>query len=46
LDRSVSDLTGSATLQAWDKGIPDRYQAYMKQARTALEKMTDPPVTK
>ena len=45
LDKSVSDLTGKAAVQAWDKGIPDRYQAYMEDARTALEKMPYPPVT-
>ena len=46
LGQSVSDLTGSAALQAWEKSIPDRYQAYMEQARAALEKMPYPPVTK
>jgi hypothetical protein len=45
LDRSASDLTGNAAVQAWDQGIPDRHQVYMQRARTALEKMPYPPTT-
>ena len=46
LDKSVSDLTGSAAVKAWDKGIPTRYQTAMQQAQKALAKMPYPPVTK
>ena len=46
LDKSVSDLTGSAAVQAWDKGIPSRYQTAMQRAEKALAKMPYPPVTK
>jgi hypothetical protein len=45
LDKSVSDLTGSASLQAWDKGIPERYQTTMQRAQDALAKMPYPPET-
>lgn len=45
LGKSVSDLTGSAALQAWDKGIPTRYQTAMQRAQKALAKMPYPPVT-
>ena len=45
LDKSVSDLTGSAAVKAWDKGIPTRYQTAMQQAQKALAKMPYPPVT-
>jgi hypothetical protein len=33
VDKSVSDLTGSAAVQAWDKGIPERYQTAMQRGR-------------
>ncbi len=46
LGTSVSDLTGDAALQAWDKGIPSRYQTAMQRAQKALAKMPYPPVTK
>ena len=46
LDKSVSDLTGSAAVKAWDKGIPARYQTAMQRAEKALAKMPYPPVTK
>ena len=46
LDKSVSDLTGSAAVKAWDKGIPTRYQTDMQRAEKALAKMPYPPVTK
>jgi hypothetical protein len=45
VDKSVSDLTGSAAVQAWDKGIPERYQTAMQRAEKALAKMPYPPVT-
>ena len=45
VDNSVSDLTGSAAVQAWDKGIPERYQTAMQRAEKALAKMPYPPVT-
>jgi hypothetical protein len=45
LGQSVSDLTGSAAVKAWDKGIPTRYQTAMQKAEIALEKMPYPPVT-
>ncbi len=45
LDKSVSDLTGSAAVKAWDKGIPTRYQTAMQRAQKALEIMPYPPVT-
>jgi hypothetical protein len=45
LDKSVSDLTGSSFLQAWDKGIPKRYETAMQEAEKALAKMPYPPVT-
>jgi len=45
LQNSVSDLRGNATLQAWDNGIPQRYQAAMDQAKEALAQMPYPPVT-
>jgi hypothetical protein len=45
VDQSVSDLTGSAAVQAWNKGIPTRYQTAMQQAQEALAKMPYPPVT-
>ena len=44
--KSVSDLTGAAALQAWDKAIPKRFQTAMQRAQKALEKMPYPPVTK
>ena len=43
--KSVSDLTGTAAVQAWNKGIPTRYQNAMQQAQAALAKMPYPPVT-
>ena len=46
LGKSVSALTGSAAVKAWDKGIPARYQNAMQQAEKALAKMPYPPVTK
>jgi hypothetical protein len=33
VDKSVSDLTGSAAVKAWDKGIPTRYQTAMQRGR-------------
>jgi hypothetical protein len=45
LDKSVSDLTGESAVQAWDKGIPERYQTAMSRAKAALAKMPYPPVT-
>ena len=45
VDKSVSDLTGSAAVQTWDKGIPERYQTAMQRAEKALAKMPYPPVT-
>ena len=45
LGQSVSDLTGSAAVQAWNKGIPERYQTAMQRAEAALAKMPYPPVT-
>jgi hypothetical protein len=45
VDKSVSDLTGSAAVQAWDKGIPKRYETAMQEAEKALAKMPYPPVT-
>lgn len=45
LELSVSNLTGDAALQAWEKGIPTRYQAAMQQAQEALAEMPYPPVT-
>ena len=45
LGQSVSDLTGSAAVQAWNKGIPTRYQTAMQRAEAALSKMPYPPVT-
>jgi hypothetical protein len=45
LDKSVSDLTGESAVQAWDKGIPARYQTAMSRAKAALAKMPYPPVT-
>jgi len=44
LDQSVSSLTGSAAAQAWDKGIPTRFQTAMQRAQKALAKMPYPPV--
>jgi hypothetical protein len=43
--QSVSDLTGTAAVQAWNNGIPTRYQKAMQQAQEALAKMPYPPVT-
>ncbi len=43
--KSVSDLTGTAAVQAWNKGISTRYQTAMQQAQAALAKMPYPPVT-
>ena len=40
-----SNLTGKTALQAWDKGIPVRYQAAMEQAQEELAGMPYPPVT-
>jgi hypothetical protein len=45
VDKSVYDLTGSAAVQTWDKGIPERYQTAMQRAEKALAKMPYPPVT-
>ena len=45
LQDSFSDLKGDDVLQAWDNGIPARYQAAMKQAEDALANMPYPPVT-
>ena len=40
-----SNLTGRSSLQAWDKGIPARYQEVMEQAQAELAGMPYPPVT-
>ena len=45
LKDSFSGLKGDAALQAWDKGIPERYREQMKKAQKALTKMPYPPVT-
>jgi hypothetical protein len=45
LKDSFSGLKGDAALQAWDKGIPERYRAEMKKAQEVLTKMPYPPVT-
>lgn len=46
LSRSVSHLTGSAAVQAWNQTIPQRYESAMRQAREALEKMPYPPAVR
>ena len=42
---SFSDLKGDDALQAWNEGIPARYQTVMQLAKEKIVKMPYPPVT-
>ena len=44
LGESISDLAAVARVQAWDRAIPERYQAARQQAREALRQMPYPPL--
>jgi uncharacterized protein involved in outer membrane biogenesis len=43
LSGSVDDLKGDKAVQAWDRAVPERYEAAMRQAETALTNMPYPP---
>ena len=45
LTQSFNELQGSSAVERWDAGISTRYDANMKQAKTALSDMPYPPET-
>lgn len=45
LSSSISSLRGANGVAAWDSAIPERYQAALIQAQTALSEMAYPPQT-
>lgn len=46
LKSSASELKGQDRVDAWEEGIPTRYQSTMQHAKTVLAEMPYPPVTK